>query len=123
MRLRADVNFVLGTLAEGVLAGVAGFVREPGEKSRHKGFVWGVYVSRKWRAQGIGRKLFTELLQRAGAQPGLERITLCVATTQTAARGLYVSLGFQPYGCEPNALKIGETYIDEDLMVLRLPTP
>jgi ribosomal protein S18 acetylase RimI-like enzyme len=122
-RLCASANFVLGAFAEGVLVGVAGFAREQSEKSRHKGFIWGVYVCEKWRARGVGRKLLTELLQKASVQPGLERITLHVAATQAAARSLYSSLGFETYGCEPDALKIGETYADEELMLLRLPTP
>src|SRR5258708_27857678 len=75
-RLRPGANFVMGAFADGTLAGVAGFVREPGEKSKHKGFVWGVYVSQKWRGQGAGRRLMTALIEKARAQPGLERITL-----------------------------------------------
>ena len=45
-RLRPGANFVMGAFAEGTLAGVAGFVREHGEKTKHKGFVWGA-TSRK----------------------------------------------------------------------------
>jgi ribosomal protein S18 acetylase RimI-like enzyme len=48
---------------------------------------------------------------------------LQVAVTQAAARRLYESLGFSVYGREPRALKIGDLYIDEDLLVLRIPSP
>jgi hypothetical protein len=33
---------------------------------------------------------------------------------------LYRSVGFQPFVREPDALKIGDRFIDEDWMVLRL---
>ena len=113
----------MGTFAEGTLVGVAGFVREQGEKFRHKGFVWGVYVSERWRGHGVGRQLMTALLEKARAQTGLERITLHVATVQVAARQLYASLGFKPFGCEREALKVAGVYVDEEFLVPRLPTP
>jgi RimJ/RimL family protein N-acetyltransferase len=122
-RLRPAANFVMGAFAEGTLAGVAGFVREQGEKTKHKGFVWGVYVSQRWRGQGVGRRLMAALVEKARGQPGLERITLHVATVQVAARKLYTSLGFAPFGCEPESLKVAGVYIDEESLLLRLPSP
>lgn len=123
MRLRPGANFVVGAFADSTLAGVAGFVREQGEKSKHKGFVWGVYVSQRWRGQGVGRRLMTALIERARAQTGLERITLHVATVQVAARRLYASLGFEPFGYERESLKVDGVYLDEESLALRLPTP
>ena len=45
---------------------------------------------------------------------------LAVGTVQNAARQLYRSRGFQSFGIEPNALKIGGAYVDEDHMILRI---
>ncbi|PYT29759.1 MAG: GNAT family N-acetyltransferase [Acidobacteria bacterium] len=106
-RLRHGANFVMGTFVEGTLVG----------------FVWGVYVSEQWRGHGVGRQLMMALLERARAQTGLERITLHVATVQVAARQLYASLGFEPFGCERESLKVAGVYVDEESLVLRLPTP
>jgi len=64
--------------------------------------------------------MLTTLLKRAAAIEGLEQILIRVATVQTAAGGLYRSLGFVSFGCEPRALKIGDRYLDEEYMVLRL---
>ena len=61
-----------------------------------------------------------ELPRRARTQPDLEPITLAVASGQTAARNLYLQLDFQIYGREPQALKAGQVYADEDLMILFL---
>ena len=120
-RLRpTDNSFVVGTFADGQLIGTAGFVREQQEKSRHKGFIWGVYVSEKSLGVKVGRMLMVELLRKAVEKPGLEQIKLTVATGQTAAVRLYSSLGFASFGCERHALRVGEFYVDEEHMVLRL---
>ncbi len=112
--------FVAGAFVDGRLVGTAGFFRLQNEKEKHKGRIWGVYVSETLRAKGIGRKLLLEVLARARMLPGLERINLTVAKGQTAAWQLYSSLGFESIGCEREALKIGDVYVDEEHMVLRL---
>jgi ribosomal protein S18 acetylase RimI-like enzyme len=117
-----DRNFVLGAVAENRLVGMAGFYREPQPKNRHKGHIWGVYVSQQWRGKGIGRMLLSELIQRARAEGEVEQLQLGVAVGQNPASQLYRSLGFEVYGREPHAIKIGDDYVDEDLMVLRLKT-
>ena len=118
-RLGADApeSFVLGAFDAGKLVGMVGFAREKRHKIRHKGLVWGVYVDGGFRDQGVGRQLLSELLRRACLQPGLEQIQLTVGVEQAAARRLYASLGFEVYGRERHALKIGDAYVDEDYMV------
>ena len=113
-------SFVLGAFVDDQLVGMAGFFRSPEEKTRHTGRVWGVYVKSGHRGKGVGRSLMEEVLRRARSQPQLEQVTLAVASGQTAARKLYLQLGFRIYGREPQALKIGEVYADEDLMTLHL---
>ncbi|MBZ5596592.1 MAG: GNAT family N-acetyltransferase [Acidobacteriia bacterium] len=113
-------SFEVGAFAEGQLIGTAGFVREQQEKSRHKAFVWGVYVAERWRGKGIGRELLVELLRKAAELPGLEQIRLTVATGQIAAVRLYSSLGFESYGCERHALRGGDVYVDEEHMARRI---
>ena len=119
-RLTADPanNFVLGVFADGKLLGTAGFVRETQPKSRHKGRVWGVYLNAELRGQGIGRKMMQALLERAGKVEGVEQILISVTTTQAAAVALYRSLGFNSWGRESRALKVGGRYIDEEYMML-----
>jgi len=121
-RLGAGVqdSFVVGALQDGRLAGMAGFYRETGPKTRHKGRIWGVYVTPEKRREGIGRKLLELLLERARTMDGLDQIHLSVTTTQAAAAQLYRSMGFEPFRVEPRALKISGRYIDEEYMVLRL---
>lgn len=119
-RLQPGEAFVIGAFSDGHLIGTAGFFRRQNLKEKHKGQIWGVYVTEARRGRGAGLKMLVELLRRAQQQPGLEAILLMVATDQTAARQLYRSLGFEPFGCERQALKIGDSYADEEHLVLRL---
>ena len=118
-----DEAFVIGAFANGRLVGTAGYFRRAEAKSRHKGRVWGVFVLPAFRGLGLGRMLMRELIAEAKKISGLEQLDLAVGAAQKAARQLYESLGFSKYGCEARALKIGAGYVDEDLMVFRLPNP
>jgi ribosomal protein S18 acetylase RimI-like enzyme len=120
-RLSANPHsFVAGSFEAGRLFGMAGFRRGTGPKTRHKGRVWGVYVTRSKRGQGLARGIMKALLERAAAIAGLEQVLLSVTSTQTAALALYRSLGFDSFGTEPRALNISGEFIDEHYLVLRL---
>jgi RimJ/RimL family protein N-acetyltransferase len=111
-------KFMLGVFENGHLIGMAGFFRRDGEKVCHRGEIRSVYLSRQHRNKGLGRILLEELIRQARSQPGLEQMSLGVSAVNVAAKRLYESLGFVIYGCEKRALKIGDEYIDEELMVL-----
>jgi RimJ/RimL family protein N-acetyltransferase len=113
-------NFVLGAFDGPRLIGMTGFFRRVGQKINHRGEIWGVYVRRENRGQGVGRAILEELLRRLQSVPGLEQVALGVSTINVPARRLYESFGFKTYGREARALKIGTEYIDEDLMLLYL---
>jgi ribosomal protein S18 acetylase RimI-like enzyme len=126
-RLASDGSefFIVGAFEQGAfeqsaLVGMAGFHREKGLKSRHKGRVWGVYVTPGSRGQGVGRKLVQAVLQLGAKIEGVEQILISVTTTQVAATALYRSLGFESFGREPRALKLGDEFIDEEHMVVRV---
>jgi ribosomal protein S18 acetylase RimI-like enzyme len=110
----------LGAFDGNSLIGIATFIRETGLKERHKGRLYGFYVTASQRGKGVGRALVAAIIERAKQDSSLEQILLGVAASQTAARQLYRSFGFETYGTEPNALKVGSSYIDEDHMVLRI---
>lgn len=120
LRPEPDGNFAMGAFDGERLVSVAGFRRSTNIKERHKGYIWGVYVTPSHRGQGIARRLMETLLARARGYAGLELITLSVSVTQPAARRLYDNLGFEVFGLEPHALKIGDAYIDEEHRMLRL---
>ena len=122
-RLSGNDSFVVGAFEDGRLTGMAGFHREIGPKIRHKGRVWGVYVTPMKRGLGAGRRILQALLQHAARIDGLEQVLLSVTSTQAAAMKLYRSLGFESFGCEPRAVKIGDQFLDEEYLLLRLHGP
>lgn len=97
---------------------MAGFYRYQNAKARHKGRIWGVYVRASCRGQGMGRALMTALLNRIRSS-GAEQVALTVVCGQEAARSLYCSLGFRPYGVEPHGLKMDGRYLDNEHLVLQ----
>ena len=112
-----DVTF--GAFDEkGQLVGLAGFRREEEAKKRHKGVIWGMYVPKELRGQGIGKALLEAAIEYAKSLPDLERINLAVVLTNKEARLLFVAHGFQSYGTERKALKLHDRYFDQELMTL-----
>jgi ribosomal protein S18 acetylase RimI-like enzyme len=113
-------SFNLGAFEDDQLVGIVTFMREPREKEKHKGRIYGFYVSSSQRGKGIGRALLANLLERAKQDSSLEQVLLVVATHQKSAIQLYRSFGFETFGTEPRAFKAGSTYVDDDHMILRI---
>ncbi|GAB3711423.1 GNAT family N-acetyltransferase [Spirosoma flavus] len=116
-------NFTLGALTDAnELAGSVSFRRE-GEtrkKLRHKGLLFAMYVAADYSGQGIGRMLLEEVVRRARQLPNIEQINLSVLASNERAKRQYYKLGFRSYSYEKNAIKDGDRYYDEELMVLFL---
>ncbi len=116
---QGDETLFLGAFEE-TLIGMVGLHREANIKDRHKGLVFGMYVLPDRRQHGVGKALMQALIAQAQQLAGLEQLHLAVVTTNAAARHLYSTLGFEVYGTAPRALKMGQQYWDEDLMVFQL---
>ncbi len=116
-------NFLVGAFEGRQMVGQAGFFRHEGRKERHKGNIWGVYVTVAARGTGVAQAMLTQMLDRVCGYPGLEQVSLSVSVLQEAARRLYSTLGFEVYGYEKHALKVGETHVDEEHRVLWLQEP
>lgn len=119
-RLReTPLSFTLGAFSGSALIGIATFMREDTKKERHKGRVFGVYVAPGFRRAGVGEALISALIAKAREDSSLEQILLAVTANGGAAERLYNRCGFETYGVEPRALKIGTEYADEKYMILR----
>jgi len=112
-----DVLF--GVYAGGELCGCAGFARETSIKGRHKGLMWGVYLKPALRGQGVGEALVDRVIAQAGRC--VEILNCAVNPENLGARALYLSRGFEVYGCESRALRTGGRDHDEELLALILP--
>ena len=119
-RFRRAEAFILGATVDGRLVGTVACAREQLQKMRHRATITGMYVAPEARGRGVGRALLEEAIARARGWPGLEQIHLTVVTENAAAGRLYRRHGFVGYGVEPRALKIGDRYVDEELMALDL---
>jgi RimJ/RimL family protein N-acetyltransferase len=123
VRARLDPSIpdaVFGAFANGDLVGMAGFALSPGIKKRHKGLLWGVFVRAPWRNRGAGEQLVRAVIDHA--RSNVLVLQASVVTANAAARGIYHRLGFVRYGTERRALRVGDTFHDEELLVLDLST-
>lgn len=114
-------RFSLGAFSkENELVGIAFFLRQTKKKERHKGWIYGIYVSPEARGAGFGKRLMVEVIQRAQILPGLRQINLSVVASMDAAHGLYKSLGFQTYGVEKDGYFIDSKYYDIEFMAMKI---
>ena len=113
-------NFLMGAFAGPQMMGQADFCSLEGRKELYMGRIWGVYVTPAARDKGAARAMLTCILDRARSYPGIEQVSLIVAVTPLTARSLPDAMGCRVYGCERHALKVGETYADEEHRVLWL---
>ena len=112
-----------GAFVDGTLVGAIGLLREPREKIRHKGEVFGMYVVRERSGQGVGAALLSHLIDEARREPGLTQLVLTVTETNVAARTLYKKFGFRSFGIEPRAIRVDNAYFDKNHMIFFLAQP
>nr|WP_260986146.1 GNAT family N-acetyltransferase [Bordetella genomosp. 13] len=108
-------GFVAGAFdAQGALVGTAGLLVPASTKLRHKGMLWGMYVSPRARGAGAAPALVQAVLDEARGR--VDAVSLTVTVGNEAALRLYRQSGFEEYAREPRALKVGGRYYDEILM-------
>jgi len=115
-----DSNFILGYFEGAELAGIVGFIREQRLKTKHRSFIWGVFVYPAHRGKGIATQLMEETMQRAKRLEGLQKVTLSVTDTSLAARKVYEKLGFKEYAREPDAMRWEGEPLEEIFMSVAL---
>jgi RimJ/RimL family protein N-acetyltransferase len=116
--LNFPYTYLLGCFsADGEILGMIGFSSDQSSKLRHKGLVWGLYVREQARGRGIASKLTDTVIETARDVLGVEQISCSVSSQNQASYNHYLRLGFTIYGTELHAMKIGDTYVDEFLMV------
>lgn len=118
--LSSESAHTFGAFLEGKLQGVVTLVPGTHEKFQHKADIFAMYVSPNSRGNGIGKRLIQACIDQA-KDIHVEQINLTVVSSNNLGIRLYQSMGFEKYGFEKNAIKLGKQhYLDEDLMVLHL---
>ncbi|AWN23508.1 GNAT family N-acetyltransferase [Deinococcus irradiatisoli] len=116
----SDQRLTLGAFVGGEVVGMAGLFRHTRAKQAHRGEVVGFYVAPEQRGQGVAQALLKQLIMQARTLTGLELLGLGVSETQLAAQQVYHKLGFEVWGVQPDALRLGEQVLAELHMQLRL---
>jgi RimJ/RimL family protein N-acetyltransferase len=102
------------------LIAVAGVARMRRVKTRHRAIIWGVYCDPAHRGRGLGRAVTEAAINTARSWEGISIVALCVSARSTGAIALYHSLGFEPWGVEPDAVRVDGASYDDIHMVLRV---
>jgi ribosomal protein S18 acetylase RimI-like enzyme len=74
-----------------------------------------MYVREDARGTGLAEAMVEAVMEHARGR--VEQILLSVITDNERARHFYRKMGFEPYGLERRALKIGDRYYDEEYCV------
>jgi ribosomal protein S18 acetylase RimI-like enzyme len=80
--------------------GMVGAYRGADDGGQSIAIVFGMYVNREFRRQGVGRGLLASLIDLVSGFPEIATIRLWVTEEQESARRLYESAGFQIVGQE-----------------------
>jgi ribosomal protein S18 acetylase RimI-like enzyme len=119
-RLGAELNFTYGAFDGDSLVGVVTLVPEGKRKMKHRANIYAMYVTPAVRGRGVGKCLMEKAIAKARKLEGTQQIYLTVTASNEPAKRLYSSLGFNVYGLDQKAMRIGDQYYDEELMVLFL---
>lgn len=109
-------NDIFGAFLDNSLASCAGFYSLNSDKTKHRGVMWGMYTRPEYRGKGLASALIKEIINHAKLR--VTQLHLTCVTSNLDAIALYQKQGFKIYGTEPRALKIGDAFYDEHLMIL-----
>ena len=114
----ASPGAIFGAFDADTLIGMAGVFLESGLKSRHKAFMWGVFVYGAHRGRGVAAALVLAVIAHARGIAVV--LNSAVVAENTRAAALYAGLGFKTYGVERKALCVDGVFYDEALIALDL---
>lgn len=115
-RLGDPNAYVFGAFIDGRLIGMVTLMSEVKLKMKHRANIYAVYVTPCHRGKGIAKQLIEKAIHKAKELKEVEQLYLTVVSTNIPAKRLYQSLGFSTYGIDKKAIKIADSYYDDDLM-------
>lgn len=89
-----------------------------GIKTRHRASVAIAILSEFWN-QGIGTKMFQELIRLAEHREGVMQMELDFVEGNSRARHLYEKMGFRITGVRPNAIRLKDGTLLNEYMMIR----
>lgn len=113
----ADNEAMLVCLVDGRVAGNCQVSWSRGIKTRHRASV-AIALLRDYWGQGIGTRLFEELIRIAEGNPDIIQMELEFVEGNARARALYEKMGFRITGIRPNAIRLKDgTLLNEYSMI------
>ncbi len=114
-RSRLARDYVVAVTGQnGDWLGIGGLSQIDGEKLRHKGLIWGMYVDPVARGTGAADQIMQALVKHAIGK--LRQLQLTVMADNQRARSFYERHRFSTYAIEPNSVRRDDEYADEALM-------
>jgi RimJ/RimL family protein N-acetyltransferase len=99
------------------IAGLINFNNWDTRKTMHTGFL-SIYTKKKYRGIGIGKALLSELIDWAGKNKIIHKMSLAVFSGNKNAIALYKKIGFKIEGICPKDIKINGKYYDSIFMYI-----
>ena len=116
----SDHETMLVCLVDGEIAGNCQITWSTSIKTRHRASV-AIALLRKFWNQGIGTRLFEEMICIAEANENLLQMELEYVEGNSRARALYEKMGFRITGLRPNAIRLKDgTLLNEYTMIREL---
>ena len=105
-------------LVEGQVAGTCDIHFYTAIKTRHRCSVAIALLKDYWN-QGIGTRMFRELIRLAEEREGVTQMELGFAEGNSRARALYEKMGFRIVGVHPNALRLKDGALLNEYLMIR----
>ncbi len=110
------INNVLFAISNDKPVGMIGYIINNKNKTKHIANIFGVYVKKEYRRQGIGKKLFDIALKFIQKNVNVFKINLGVNSELKAAIELYKKHGFKIVGRLKKELLVDGKFYDELMM-------
>lgn len=109
---------MLMCIVDGKVVGNCGISFFKGIKTRHRASVAVALLSEFWN-QGIGTKMFEQMIGLAEARECVTQIELEFVEGNSRARHLYEKMGFRIAGIHPNAIRLKDGTLLNNYMMIR----
>lgn len=113
-------ELVLFGEVDGVVVGLVFVSRSRRPRSRHRARLWGMWVARAARGQGVGAALIGEAMCWCRGK-GVEMVDLWVVTDHHQAVRVYERAGFRICGTARDGMRWQGVPQDEHQMIIHLP--
>lgn len=114
----SDREAMLVCMVEGTLAGNCQILWSDMLKLRHRAHV-AIALRKEFWNQGIGTRMFRELICIAEAAPQITQMELEFLEGNSRARALYEKMGFRITGVKPNAIRLKDGTLRNEYCMIR----